>query len=321
MPQYRRLGTSIALVLGVFALVGCSASIGGSGLDEEALEGEIAQGLMDRFDDEFAVTCPSDVDPEAGGEFSCVAVGPEGGPLDVDVVQRDDEGNVRWELTTLYAPFVAKAVPNTGQDEVTCPDGIAIEAGGTFECTVIGASGEAETIVATQGSGGKVSFASPPPPVTETPSPEASPTAPGAGGSAGLAQLESNIATRLQSEFSDAFSVECPETVTRRVGASFRCTADGPEEGVRINVEVTSATGDVNWRLGTFYAPQIEREISKQVLAETGARVEVNCPKSQIVSQGNEFRCFLVLPEGGTQNVAVTATDDTGSIRFRTLPR
>ncbi|HEX2025608.1 MAG TPA: DUF4333 domain-containing protein [Actinomycetota bacterium] len=88
----RRLLT-VALAAGLLAA--CSTTI-----NTEELEQQIARELEAQTGvTPSSVDCPEDVPAEAGGRFECTATADDGSTATISVVQQDDQGNVRWEVT------------------------------------------------------------------------------------------------------------------------------------------------------------------------------------------------------------------------------
>jgi hypothetical protein len=48
-----------------------------------------------------SVDCPQDVPAEKGDTFRCTAVADDGSVATITVTQANDQGNVRWEVTTV----------------------------------------------------------------------------------------------------------------------------------------------------------------------------------------------------------------------------
>ena len=87
------IGAVVALV--VVALVVYVLVFGETPLDTERLESQIEENLAtDPNAQVDQIDCPDDVTVEEGGEFQCTALGP-GGEFTVNLVQEDEEGNVR----------------------------------------------------------------------------------------------------------------------------------------------------------------------------------------------------------------------------------
>lgn len=79
----------------VLALIGAACT---STLDTEGLEEQIAALLDERGGPEVTeVTCPDDIEAEAGATFECAATG-DGVEWVVRVTQTDDQGNVEIEI-------------------------------------------------------------------------------------------------------------------------------------------------------------------------------------------------------------------------------
>jgi len=69
-------------------------------LDTDGLEGELKRQIEEETGGTIAsVDCPADVEVEAGGTFDCTAVEGSGAEFTITVTQRDDQGNVDWEVT------------------------------------------------------------------------------------------------------------------------------------------------------------------------------------------------------------------------------
>jgi Domain of unknown function (DUF4333) len=69
-------------------------------LDSQGLEEQIVSELQDAGGPPVSeVTCPDDIEVEAGGTFECVATG-VGVEWRVRVTQVDDDGNVEFEIVT-----------------------------------------------------------------------------------------------------------------------------------------------------------------------------------------------------------------------------
>lgn len=84
----------IAAATCAFALAGCGTDT----VNMENAEREIAAGLEEETGaPDVEVTCPEEVEAKEGDTFDCTATtGNE--RAKVHVTQRDDEGNLRWEL-------------------------------------------------------------------------------------------------------------------------------------------------------------------------------------------------------------------------------
>jgi hypothetical protein len=89
----RRLLAAVAVAAGLMAA--CTSTI-----NTEELEQQIARELEAQTGvTPSSVNCPEDVPAEAGGRFECTATADDGSTATVSVVQEDDQGNVRWEVT------------------------------------------------------------------------------------------------------------------------------------------------------------------------------------------------------------------------------
>ena len=84
-----------AVSLAVWGGLAC----GRTQLDTEEAESAIKSGITSRTGVKIdSVSCPGDIEAEQGGTFRCVAVASNGQRAQVEVTQRDDEGNVSWQL-------------------------------------------------------------------------------------------------------------------------------------------------------------------------------------------------------------------------------
>jgi hypothetical protein len=143
----RRAATlSLATVaVAVIFVAGCGRP---AVLDVERSEARIRERLSETYDvDVAAVTCPDEVDVEAGATFTCRAR-VSGSTVAVDVRQRDDEGalDVAPNRAVLVARRVATDIAEVLADRfdrddvaVRCPgDPVRIEEpGATFTCTAV----------------------------------------------------------------------------------------------------------------------------------------------------------------------------------------
>jgi hypothetical protein len=69
-------------------------------LDTDGLEGELKNQIEEQTGGAIAsVDCPADVEVEAGATFECTAEEESGATFTISVTQRDDQGNVDWEVT------------------------------------------------------------------------------------------------------------------------------------------------------------------------------------------------------------------------------
>jgi hypothetical protein len=99
----------LALIALPLALAGC-----GSGIDGDALEAEITTDAEERGLVLDAVDCPSP-ETEEGATFTCT-VTVKGQPTDFEVVQVDDDGDVRYDFGGVAE---GPAVNDTAADEAS----------------------------------------------------------------------------------------------------------------------------------------------------------------------------------------------------------
>jgi Domain of unknown function (DUF4333) len=83
------------LAAGALAVAGC----GDKKLDTDKLEGKIKDGIERQAGVKIrSVDCPDDVKVKKGNTFNCKATTTSGQTANVKVTQRDDEGNVNYQV-------------------------------------------------------------------------------------------------------------------------------------------------------------------------------------------------------------------------------
>jgi Domain of unknown function (DUF4333) len=93
MTRFRLL--VVVPALAAFAVAGC----GDKKLDTGKLEGRIKDGIEQQSGVKIkSVDCPGDVKVKRGDVFTCRATTTSGQPVPVRVTQRDDEGNVNYQV-------------------------------------------------------------------------------------------------------------------------------------------------------------------------------------------------------------------------------
>lgn len=88
--------------LSALALIGVSgisfAGCGTATVNVDTLETKMGEEIKkDTGAEKVSVTCPEEVEAKAGGTFEC-DVDADGNKATFTVTQKDDQGNVRWEL-------------------------------------------------------------------------------------------------------------------------------------------------------------------------------------------------------------------------------
>lgn len=152
-PASRRLVHWGALAA-AFALVGCTRN-----LSMEAVKKAIADGIASQQGLKVAsVDCPAARPLKAGDTFECVAAPSGGGKLTVKVSQRDDSGNISWEVVKTEGLLdlgkveasIRTGLKEQAKVEATASCGEhwrATRAGDTFECQAKTADGQTVPIV------------------------------------------------------------------------------------------------------------------------------------------------------------------------------
>jgi Domain of unknown function (DUF4333) len=86
------------LAIGLLAAAPLGAC-GQARLDTDEAESAIRAGLTRQTGVKIdSVRCPDDVEARQGDTFRCLAMASNGQRARVEVTQRDDEGNVSWQL-------------------------------------------------------------------------------------------------------------------------------------------------------------------------------------------------------------------------------
>jgi hypothetical protein len=89
------------VAVAVLAIVAAACS---KTLDTEGLEGELKSQIEEQTDSTItSVDCPADVEAKAGEVFECTAEEGSGTTFTIRVTQRDDAGNVDWEVVDASA--------------------------------------------------------------------------------------------------------------------------------------------------------------------------------------------------------------------------
>ncbi len=142
-------------------LTGC-----GTKLDMNVINKSISDGLASQLGlTDAVVTCPQEAPPaKAGDTFECQAKPKDGGQLTLKVTQKDDKGNIAWDLVKIDGMInlkTAEEAITTGLKEqtgaevtVSCGEEggsslRAAKAGETFDCQAKSADGTSNTVVVT----------------------------------------------------------------------------------------------------------------------------------------------------------------------------
>lgn len=96
----RRLRLACALVTLIAVAAVCNPP-----LDTEGLEPQLLSQAEEQTGQEYrSVSCPRDVEPEAGATFECTAIDASGIEFTILVTQIDDKGRVDWQFVDAAAP-------------------------------------------------------------------------------------------------------------------------------------------------------------------------------------------------------------------------
>lgn len=135
--------TFIARTTAALAVLGLAACT--SSLDMAAIKTAITDGLKTQLGLEVAsVTCPDSRQIKAADTFECIATPKLGGRLTMKVTQKDDEGNIGWELGKIEGLIDLAILEGVIKDGVKEQDGldVTVSCGGKFRATEPGKSFE-----------------------------------------------------------------------------------------------------------------------------------------------------------------------------------
>ncbi len=164
----RRALITRILPAALIAAAGCTTT-----LNMEEANKAINEGLTKQLGLAMAsVTCPIDSRPmKAGDTFECTGTPKDGGRITVKVTQKDDQGNISWEVMKSEGLFDMKLVEGAVQNGLKDKTGSdatvscgarwrAGKAGDTFECEAKAADGRTGTAVVTvKDADGSISWA------------------------------------------------------------------------------------------------------------------------------------------------------------------
>ena len=144
--------------LPILLLAVLAAGCGGKKIDADKVEDLIREGSANGQVIE-SITCPEHVEIDEGDRFDCRIAITDGSEEAVTVEQLDDDGSVRVigtkqtrlprggrgvTIKAVNAERLIERASPLGKPlrRVRCPDGVRIERGATFECSVVAADGE-----------------------------------------------------------------------------------------------------------------------------------------------------------------------------------
>lgn len=137
-------------------LVTASAAFGLSACGSKVLDEEKAQKVIASELEKTAgvtgitVKCPSDQDVKKGATFTCKAIAADKTTADVKVVQKDDEGNVRFSSPILHVGDAESQIgERLGGVKVDCPDLTTPKQGTKVSCDAKAPDGDTATITLT----------------------------------------------------------------------------------------------------------------------------------------------------------------------------
>jgi Domain of unknown function (DUF4333) len=147
------MSKNIAMVFWAAGMAAVLSSCGKT-IDAAKIEKLIKEGLVQAGGSSIkAVICPKDVQQQANKGFICTGILDSGNGFDIDVQQKDGEGNVDWKVASvkglLHMPQVQDAIlagleKEVGKVELDCPAKTVyylFKPGDTLECGIGGAIG------------------------------------------------------------------------------------------------------------------------------------------------------------------------------------
>jgi len=137
-------------------VVGCTQTLNLDGVKtaiEEGIEAQLEVPIV-------TVTCPESREAKAGDSFECTADGEHGARVTVTVTQKDDQGNIDWEVATSTGYLDMAALVQQITDGIQQQTGVAVSVtcdgkyreavpDGTFECTATDADDMAHRVAVT----------------------------------------------------------------------------------------------------------------------------------------------------------------------------
>lgn len=135
------------------------------------------------------------------------------------------------------------------------------------------------------------------------------------GGGINRSDVEDDIASRLGAEVgAKVDEVHCPDSIPSKPGDTFTCTAF-VAGGALLEVPVTvSAGANFDWsvearsRAGTDVVAKVEPEMRLE-LNDPG--LELTCPETAVVAEGDTIECMAVDSQGLQEPVAVQVHGDS----------
>lgn len=107
----------------------------------DRIEQQIQSGLQEQQALQLRVSCPPEVEPDEGERFTCTARNDTTGKLPIEVRQIDSRGTVSWRANLLPTADIEKDIAAQIRKQrdiaanLSCPDAVELEEGGTFTCT------------------------------------------------------------------------------------------------------------------------------------------------------------------------------------------
>ncbi|HEU0317583.1 MAG TPA: DUF4333 domain-containing protein, partial [Solirubrobacteraceae bacterium] len=113
-------------------------------------------------------------------------------------------------------------------------------------------------------------------------------------------------------------SVSCPRNIAERKGATFTCTLTGAD-GTTATALVTQKDDKGNVEISAptlLHTGAAARLIAQRLTSQFAFTVTVRCPDLVNAHRGTKLTCTATDPKGARRPVAVTVTDDHGSIDY-----
>jgi hypothetical protein len=124
----------------ILALTGCGS------LDDAKIEDGVKRELEKNGADIRSVECPKDLEPKRGNNFTCTAIGTDDTRLAAPVTQKDDEGNVAFNVPLLNPKNLEKDLRGASE-EAAVVGGAAKNTAAATRCPELSAPKPRESVV------------------------------------------------------------------------------------------------------------------------------------------------------------------------------
>ncbi len=132
------------------------------------------------------------------------------------------------------------------------------------------------------------------------------------------AKAESSTRTLLaQQTGANVKSVACPKHIAEKQGATFTCTATGADGTTApVLIKQTDGKGHIYISATVLHTGPVAQQIAARLTRQFKLTVRVKCPDLLVAHRGTRLTCTATDPAGHRRTVAVTVTDNQGSIDY-----